>query len=225
MPYIYSAAHVGHLTSMPVLRAMPLVYPNDLKLANCMTEYMLGDSLLVTAFTDKVYLPAGKWIDYWTGAEHVGPKEMTCTWPKNRAGGLFIKAGAMIPCWPEMNFVGEVPVDNLKLHVYPEAQSDFTLYEDDGNSFDYIKAGVAKTKFSCESSQGEVTLSIAPRAGAYKGMPSTRSYEVWIHTAQPKSVTINGTTANWTYDAVAKAIKVGVTEDPARKQSVLVECK
>ncbi len=78
MPYIYSAAHVGHRTAMPILRPMPLVYPDDLKLADCTTQYMLGDSLLVTAFTDKVYLPAGRWIDYWSGAEYEGPREMSC---------------------------------------------------------------------------------------------------------------------------------------------------
>src|SRR5207244_2325986 len=70
MPYIYSAAHVGHLTSMPILRPMPLMYPDDLRLADCTTQYMLGDSLLVTAFTDTVYLPEGRWIDYWTGVEY-----------------------------------------------------------------------------------------------------------------------------------------------------------
>jgi alpha-glucosidase (family GH31 glycosyl hydrolase) len=225
MPYIYSAAHVGHLTSMPILRAMPLAYPNDLKLANCITEYMLGDSLLVTAFTDKVYLPAGKWIDYWTGEEHAGPKEMACTWPKNRAGGLFIKAGAIMPYWPDMDFVGDLPVENLKLHVYPEGQSEFTLYEDDGNSFEYLKDAVAKTKFSCQDNQGEVTLTIAPRMGAYKGMPSKRSYEVWIHMTQPKNVAINGAAANWTYDPAAKAVKTNVSEDPGRKNPVIVECK
>ena len=151
LPYIYSAAHVGHLTSMPILRPMPLVFPDDLKLADCVTEYMLGDSLLVAAFTDKVYLPKGRWIDYWTGAEFQGPREMPCVYPTNRAGGLFIKAGAIIPYWPEMDFVGEQPPNPLKLHVYPQGVSDYTLYEDDGNSLAYLSGAVAVTRVRCEA--------------------------------------------------------------------------
>ena len=221
IPYIYSAAHVGHSTSLPILRPMPLVFPNDLKLANCTTEYMLGDSLLVTAFTDKVYLPAGKWIDYWTGEEYQGPKEMPLTYPKNRAGGLFIKAGAIITYWPEMDFVGERPVETLKLHVYPEGKSSFTLYEDDGNSFEYLKGAVAKTQIISDAGQGE--LNISPRQGSYSGIPAKRSYDVWLHIAQPKNVLVNGSSATWDYDSAAKAAKINVIEDSGRKSSVVIQ--
>ncbi len=226
IPYIYSAAHVGHLTSMPILRPMPLAYPDDLALANCTTQYMLGDSLLVAAFTDKVRLPAGRWIDYWSGAEHRGPQEMTCSYPKNRAGALFIKAGAIIPYWPQMDYVGEQPVDTLTLHVYPEdeGESEYTLYEDDGDSLEYLQGKVARTRIICHAEGNRVTLVIEPRQGDYRGMPATRSYDVLIHMAKPSTVGSPGGSPDWTYDAEAKAVRLTVTEDPQRKMPVFVHC-
>jgi alpha-glucosidase (family GH31 glycosyl hydrolase) len=110
---------------------------------------MLGDSLLVAAFTDRVRLPAGRWIDYWTGQEYTGPREMACTFPPNRGGPLFIKAGAIIPYWPEMDYAREKLVETIQLQLYPEGVSEFALFEDDGNSLEYLKGAVAKTTIRC----------------------------------------------------------------------------
>jgi alpha-glucosidase (family GH31 glycosyl hydrolase) len=225
VPYIYSAAHQGHLTAMPIVRPMPLVYPDDDKLADSTTEYMLGDNLLVAAFTDRVYLPAGRWIDYWTGTEHQGPKEMPCIWPKNRAGGLFIRAGAILPYWPDMDYVGEQPVETLTLHVYPEGRSDYTLYEDDGESLDYLKGVVARTPMRCEATLNRVSVTLDPRQGTYRGMPSTRGYEVWIHAKSPKAVSANAARVDWTYDKQAKAVRLTVMEDPDRKTAIVIQCE
>jgi alpha-glucosidase (family GH31 glycosyl hydrolase) len=205
---------------MPILRPMPLAFPDDLRLSDCTTQYMLGDSLLVTAFTDKVSLPAGWWIDYWTGAEHQGPKEMPCVYPKNRAGGLFVRAGAILPYWPAMDYVGEQPVETLTLHVYPEGKSEYTLYEDDGDSLEYLKGAVARTQIRCDASSSRVTLKIDPRQGSYRGMPATRSYEVRIHIAEPKSVTA----ADWSYDPQTRTVCVAVREDPQRKTPIVIQC-
>jgi alpha-glucosidase (family GH31 glycosyl hydrolase) len=228
LPYIYSAAHQGYLTAMPILRPMPLVYPDDLKLADCTTEYMLGDSLLVVAFTNIVYLPAGRWIDYWTGTEYQGPKEMPCIYPQNRAGGLFIRSGAIIPYWPDLDFVGERPVENMKLHLYPDGKSDYTIYEDDGNSLEYLKGAVAKTQVRCETSRNTMTVVIEPRKGTYRDMPAKRTYEVWIHMAQPKSLSVKSWTkekAAWLYDSEAKAVRITITEDPKRETPNVINCE
>jgi len=217
LPYLYSMAHLGHQTAMPILRPMPLAYPDDVILADNLNQYMLGDSLLVAAFTDDIRLPAGRWIDYWTGQEHIGPKQMHCTYPANRAGALFIKAGAIIPYWPEMDYVGEKSVDTLKLQVYPEGASEFTLCEDDGNSLDYLKEAVARTAIRCTAQPEGVTLTVDPRVGNYAGMPGKRTYDVRIHIPQPKSVTVNGLKADWKYDPETVSVCLAATEDPSRK--------
>lgn len=221
MPYLYSAAQVGHRTSLPILRPMPLAFPEEAALANNLSQYLLGDSLLVVAFTDRVQLPTGRWIDYWSGKEYSGPREMTCTYPTNRAGGLFIKAGAIIPYWPDMDYVGEVPVETIRLEVYPEGKSAYTLYEDDGNSLDYLSGAVAETAVQCEATQPMVKVTLNPRAGNYVGMPSRRSYDLRIHSAKPGSVNVNGSKAEWTYES--GAVCLSATEDAARKAPIVVE--
>ena len=223
MPYLYSAAHVGHRTSMPILRPMPLAYPEDVKLADNLSQYMLGDNLLVAAFTDQVQLPAGRWIDYWSGKEFTGPMGMTCVYPTNRAGGLFIKAGAIIPYWPEMDYVGEKPVETIKLEVYPEGKSAFTLYEDDGNSLDYLKGAVAETLMQCEAINGHIRLTVEPRAGSYKGIPPSRTYDIRIHAAKPVAVAVNGIKAEWRYEPGTGSICLPATEDSSRKTAIVVE--
>jgi alpha-glucosidase (family GH31 glycosyl hydrolase) len=221
LPYLYSAAHVGHRTSLPILRPMPLAYPEEPALADNLSQYMLGESLLVAAFTDQVRLPAGRWIDYWSGKDYTGPKEITCVYPTNRAGGLFIKAGAIIPYWPEMDYVGEKPVDTIRLEVYPEGKSAFTLYEDDGNSLEYLKGAVAETAMRCEAGDGRVTLSVEPRTGSYHDMPVRRGYEIRLHVSEPKSVTLNGKEAQWTYES--GAVCLSAAEEASRQAAIRVE--
>jgi alpha-glucosidase (family GH31 glycosyl hydrolase) len=150
---------------------------------------------------------------------------MPCVYPTNRAGGLFIKAGAIIPYWPEMDFVGEQPVNPLKLHVYPEGVSDYTLYEDDGNSLAYLSGAVAVTRVRCEAGPVAVTLTIEPRQGTYARMPLRRDYEVWIHSRPAKKLAINGTLAAADYDPVAKATRIAVQEDAGRKAAIHLLCE
>jgi alpha-glucosidase (family GH31 glycosyl hydrolase) len=225
MPYLYSAAHVGYRTSMPILRPMPLAYPYDVKLADNLSQYMLGESLLVVAFMDQVQLPAGRWIDYWSGKEYTGPMELTCTYPTNGAGGLFIKAGAIIPYWPEMDYVGETPVESIRLEIYPEGKTAFTLYEDDGNSLDYLKGAVAETSIRCEETPRGLKVAVEPRTGGYNGMPPVRSYDIRVHTAKPVSVTVNGKKAEWKYESDAASVRLTATEDASRKTAIVVEVR
>ena len=86
-PYIYSAALNGHLTGMPILRSMPLVYPDDRNVDDMVFQYMFGDNLLIGVFSDSIYLPKGDWIDFWTGEQLRGEgKEIRHAIPDNRAG-------------------------------------------------------------------------------------------------------------------------------------------
>jgi alpha-glucosidase (family GH31 glycosyl hydrolase) len=222
MPYIYSTAHSGSLTGMPIMRAMPVMFPDDPALQDSTREYMLGDYLLVTVFTPTVRFPAGRWIDYWTGKEYRGPSEITYQIPEGRGGGLFIRAGAILPYWPEMDFVGQKPVDTLSLHVYPDGRSHFTLYEDDGLTFGYEKGELAQTDITCQREGDLVVLSIPPRRGSYIGTPSKRGFEVYIHGAKPRQVSLNGKALNqglggWQFDSDGQAVRLTVEEDPQRQ--------
>ncbi|NEW84667.1 MAG: DUF5110 domain-containing protein [Mariniphaga sp.] len=205
-PYIYSAALEGHETGMPILRAMPLVFPDDRKVDNMIYQYMFGESLLVGVFSDSIYLPNGNWINFWTGEKFIGGKIVNCKVPENRGGQLFIKGGGIIPMQKQMNYIGEHPADTLIIKVYPEGKSSYTLLEDDGKSFDYEKGRMTKTRFECLQANDKTEFIIHPCEGTYSGVFVSRTYQLEIvWSAEPKQVLVNGSkTENWKYDRDGK---------------------
>lgn len=222
IPYLYSAAHTAARTGLPMMRPMPLVAPDDPKSDECILQYMLGDAFLTCAFTDTIYLPAGRWIDYWTGDVHEGPGEIAYAPPPDRGGPLFVRAGAIIPTWPDMDYVGQQSVETLGLEVFPHGASEFTLYEDDGVTNAYLNGAVALTEITCETADSGVTLTIPPRQGRYGGMPERRIWDVAMHLpAAPARVELNGEPSDgWDYDARAGVLSVSVHED-AQRSAVL----
>ncbi|MDF2719952.1 MAG: xylS, partial [Paenibacillus sp.] len=227
LPYIYSAAHVAARTAMPIIRAMPLAYPDDPQSDGLTQQYMLGDYLLVAAFTNDVHLPEGVWIDYWSGERFVGPADMKANVPDNRGGPLFVKAGAIIPVWPEMDYVGQKPLDTIGLHIYPHGKSEFALYEDDGTTCRYVDGGLAVTSISSENSANEIRIRIGVREGRYEGMPERRSYEISIHAeGEPFEVTANGErlqpNEQWRY--ADGTITLKVDEDAAGARPLDICC-
>ncbi|MCX7045738.1 MAG: DUF5110 domain-containing protein [Candidatus Sumerlaeota bacterium] len=227
-PYIYSAAHTGVRTGMPIVRAMPLMYPDDLETSDSSRQYMFGDFLLVGAFEEDIYLPRGRWIDYWTGQDYTGPKRFKPVIPDGRGGSLFVKAGAIIPFAPLSASLSAPASDTLILRVWPEGNSDYTLYEDDGESLEYEKGAVAITRIACRKNGGHTTLNINPRESGYKDMPASRLYEICVHLPEPRQIKLNGKTLDrgkkeWSYDFDAKAARLTAREDPERRQPIVVE--
>jgi len=233
LPYLYSTAHVAARTGFPMMRAMPLVAPDDPKSDELLTQYMLGDAFLTAAFTETLHLPAGRWIDYWTGERHDGPKDIPCTYPENRGGALLVRGGAIIPTAPDMDYVGQIPLDTLNLDVYPCGKSSFTLYEDDGESYGYLDGKTAETRIDCQSDEDGIELSIAPRQGSYESMPESRSFNVRIHCeAAPESVLVNDTPLprdnpdkGWSYDETSKQVQLLVHEAPQRTKPITINCQ
>lgn len=226
MPYLYSAAHVAARTGMPITRAMPLLFPDDPNCEDLHQQYMLGDFLLVGVFTDRVYLPAGRWIDYWTGEPYDGGQTIVCTVPDDAGGPLFVRDGAILPLWPEMDFIGQVPVERLILHMYPRQRSQCAIYEDDGATFAYLRGEVAVTTVDCEAEASRITVRISRRLGSYAGMPVRRDYELCIYTgSKPSGIRLNDKPlpefkrrgkANppygWQYDRLTASIRLLVPE-------------
>lgn len=191
-PYIYSAAIEGSQTGKPILRAMPLEYPEDITVQNMVYQYMFGDNLLVGVFSDSVYLPKGNWINYWNGKTVTGGKTVHAEVPANRGGALFIKAGAIIPFKKLSQYIEEFPNDTLTVKVYPEGESSYTLLQDDGVSYEYESGSVAETKFHCSRKGNRISFSIDPVKGGYKDMPETVVYRIEMEVKEkPKKITLN----------------------------------
>jgi len=200
MPYIYSAAIQSSLTGYPMVRPMPLAFPGDTTTDILTKQYMFGEHLLVAAFTDTVYLPEGNWIDYWTENTYKGKQTIIYKIPTDKGGPLFVRAGAIIPYQKPMQYIGEHPVDTLIVKVFPNGKSNYTLFEDDGITFDYEKGAIAKTHFECNFVPGETQISIICE-GSFEGMPLNRIYEMEIQSGtKPKRIMLGASILkNWKY--------------------------
>lgn len=223
-PYIYSAALQGSQTGMPILRAMPLMYFDDRKVDNMIYQFMFGENLLVGVFSDSIYLPKGNWINYWNGEKQTGGKTIHSEVPANRGGLLFIKAGAIIPYQKPMQYIGEHPADTLIVTVFPEKQSSFMLWEDDGKSFDYENGKIAKTSFECNDTDKETELIISPEKETYSGMSESRTYQLEIDCSQkPSQVKVNSIASdNWKYDKAGKVILWVIQKNHLEKQEIRI---
>jgi alpha-glucosidase (family GH31 glycosyl hydrolase) len=142
LPYIYSAVRECTQTGMPVMRGLWLHYPDDPKAATRSDEYLWGRDILVapvveqSALSRSVYLPRGDWYDFWTNERTEGSRDITRALDLETIP-LYVRAGAILPLGPVKQYVEEKSDKPVALHVYPGADGRFTLYEDDGRSFDY----------------------------------------------------------------------------------------
>lgn len=217
-PYIYSMALEAAQNGMPIVRSMPLCFPEDRNCDDMTYQYMFGDNFCVGIFTNEIYLPKGTWTDAWSGEKVVSKGEtFTREYPSNRAGLLFIREGAIIPTQPDVEYLGARPFDRVILKVYPHGDSAYTMLDDDGESYEYENGGVASTLFESHERDGGVEVVVNPVQGSFKGMPSEREYSFRIQRdARPASVSVNGTAVEgWTYEdgmVCLSAGKVGVTE-------------
>ena len=201
MPYIYSAALEGAQTGMPIVRSMPLMFPDDRKTDDMVYQYMFGQSFLVGIFSDSIYLPKGNWFDFWTGEKLAGGREIKHAIPDNRAGLLFVREGVIIPFQKDMQFIGEEPLDTLMVKVFPKDVSSYTMYEDDGKTYDYENGAIATTRFECKQSERIVEFTVFPVEGSYNGMCKARTYELEIDAPQrPSEVLVNNVPImDWQY--------------------------
>jgi len=180
IPYIYSMAHVASEKAMPVMRAMPLVDQKDPRCDEFINQYMFGDAFLVSAFQKTVYLPEGEWIDYWTLKRWQGKQEIEAEFPEDKGGPLYIKAGSIIPTQSAKSHIGTTTPENIIWEIFPKGQSEFTLYEDDGESYKYLEGEIATTLIKCSENDNDILITIHPRVGRYENMPEKRTHSLKI---------------------------------------------
>lgn len=214
-PYMYTYCEQAYETGVPASRAMVLEFPKDSVTWGTQTQYqfMNGESLLIAPVyksegkRDSIYLPKGKWFDYWNGKEFTGN-----TWLNNYDAPLhklpiFVKAGAIIPMYPAMNFDGEKPADTLTLDIYPSKKTSFNLYEDDGITRAHRKGAFAKTLIEVNVEKN-IDININAVKGNYTGRYERRVYLLEVYTSKPSGVLINNKSIKYfsTKDAYAKAL-------------------
>ena len=165
LPYTYTLAWQAHTLGLPLMRPLVLNYPDDPRVWGLGHQFLWGDDLLVAPVTREgarawpVYLPAGAWFDFWTGARHEGPGGITVEAPLDRLP-LFVRAGAIVPLGPVLQHTAERPLDDVTLLIHPDGASRFELYEDDGRTNAYRRGHYALTTFECATGPGAVTVRI-----------------------------------------------------------------
>jgi alpha-D-xyloside xylohydrolase len=151
LPYIYSLSYQTYETGAPSMRALFMDFPNDPRVSDLRDEYMFGPAFLVAPITDqgstsrKVYLPAGAdWYNYWTNERIKGGQTITVEAPIDTLP-LFVRAGSILPLGEPIESTSQTQ-KVAKLRIYPGADADFTLYDDDGVTYAYEKGTDRITK-------------------------------------------------------------------------------
>ena len=198
IPYLYSESYKMHKTGMPIMRALVLEYQDDPNVYEISDQYLLGDNLMICPVTTKgaktrlVYLPQGNWINYWTGERLAGKEYYNVLTPLDEMP-IFVKAGAIIPTQKPLNFIGEEEIDQIILDIYPEGNSNFTLYDDDGRSLDYQQGDFSLTEIQSSDDHLHTEIIIQSPKGKFK--PSTRTYVVNLHSEEEyEELSVNGRT-------------------------------
>lgn len=183
MPYLYSAVREAHQTGLPIVRALWLHYPSDGIAVARGDQYLWGRDILVAPVVEKgaasrsVYLPAGRWYDFWTETTHDGGRDLTRevdleTMP------LFVRAGAIVPTDPVRQYTGEPVNGPRSVTVYPGADGAFTLYEDDGQTFDYRRGDWMGVDLLWRDTARRLTLRLSD--GSRMRAPMSRRFAVRV---------------------------------------------
>jgi alpha-glucosidase len=123
-----------------------------------------------------VYLPTGTWYDWWTNVTHEGGQTVTravdlATMP------IFVRAGAIIPLDPVRQYTSQAVGEPTTLRVYRGADGQYTLYDDDGISQDYLNGEGTWTRLTWNERSARLTIEPGPPAGA-KNLPARRRFTV-----------------------------------------------
>lgn len=211
LPYIYSEAWQITNQQSSLMRALVMDFPNDEKVLDLNDQYMFGHSFLVapvlkSMYTEdkkenfqqdgyrQVYLPKGtEWFDYWTGERFSGGQTIDKKAPIDILP-LYVKAGSIVPVGPKVDYAEQKDWSNLQINIYPGADAEFTLYEDENDNYNYEKGAYSEIKFVWDNNKQQLT--IEKRQGKFEGMLKDRSFQLHIETAETtkttKKITYNG---------------------------------
>lgn len=200
LPYIYSLNGAVVQEDGCMMRPLVMDFATDRKAILLDNEYLFGKQILVRPVTEplytkkvegnkgvttvpdvakasapvKVYLPKGtKWIDFWTNESVEGGQELQRACPVDILP-LYIKAGSILPLGPKVQYSTEKKWDNLDICVYPGADGEFTLYEDEFDNYNYEKGMFSTIRFHWNDATR--TLTIDNRTGEFPHMLKKRNF-------------------------------------------------
>jgi alpha-D-xyloside xylohydrolase len=183
LPYVYSLAWKVTNEDYTIQRPLVMDFGADKATWDVGDEFLFGPAILVSPVTKEhatersVYLPAGAdWYDFWTGGRSAGGAERIRAAPIERIP-LDVRAGSILPLGPAIEYAGQA-ADPIELRIYPGANGDFNLYEDEGDGYGYEQGAHAVIPMHWDDAAR--TLTFGAREGSYPGMASGHTFNVVI---------------------------------------------
>ena len=198
LPYIYSIADRVSQEGYTILRGLAMDAPSDTMTWRINDQFMMGPALMVCPVTEykarsrEVYLPKGRqWYDFWTDRLTDGEHTMHADAPIGQTP-VFVPAGTILPLGEVMEYATERPSDIIDLRIYPGADADFTLYEDENDNYNYEQGQCTRIPFHWDDQHRRLTIGAA--RGSFPGMLRQRTFRVAIvneghHTGMDSSAT------------------------------------
>ena len=232
LPYLYSTGWQVTDNAGSFLRALFMDFNEDKKVHTISNQYMFGKAFLVTpvtrnmyVFSDKeqwkdpyedfsktgtqdVYLPKGtKWFDFWTGEMLNGGQMVTKEVPIDIIP-LYVRAGSIVPFGPKVQYSTEKKWNNLEIRIYPGADGEFVLYEDENDNYNYEKGAYSTIKFTWDDANR--TLNIADREGTFPGMLKSRKFNIVVVDKENGTGSVQSTkfTKSVSYGGKKKSVKL-----------------
>ena len=199
IPYIYSYEHAATTEGVGLVRPLFFDYPDDSQVRDDVDAWMFGDGLLVAPVVAKgqvekdIYLPAGQWIDYFKGTVYQGGQTIHYA-VDNKSWSdvpLFVREGAIIPTQPVMDYVGEHPVTELSVDVFPaDHVTHFDYYDDDGDTYAYEHGAFFSQRLIAQRRQDGVVFNADAAHGSFR--PALKYYLVKLHGVAASGVNAGG---------------------------------
>jgi alpha-glucosidase len=223
LPYLYTGIEEASRTGIPLMRPVFLEYPQASNFYGDNRDFLFGRDFFVAPVTtemvdaEEISLPPGEWYDFWTNTK-LSSKEKFTLRPRLDEMPLYVRAGAVVPMQPLVQYTGEKPNGPLELRVYLPASTAGNdcrgaLYQDDGRTFAYQKGEFLRINYSCEVSNGSVMVTSSIEKNAFQAWWKNAEVTLFGAAAAPKEVRIGDVVIReWRYDDSAHAVTLTVPE-------------
>jgi len=244
LPYTYTLAAQAHDEGLPMAQPLYLDYPEQAAAYSHPGEYLYGSQMLVAPVTSPgsvadttVWIPPGRWVDYFTGATFTGPATTTVSVPLDRMP-VFVRAGGIVP--EQSPSSSSDTAHRMVLEVFSGSSGTFNLYADSGTGLGYTKGQATRTPITDSvgtAAEGDATatdrVTVGPAQGHYPGAPTSMGYRLeMVDLSQPGQVTLNGRGLNrltpgsdgpgWYYQAVTATVVVDTPQLPTSRPLTVV---
>ena len=244
VPYTYTLADQAHTDGLPMAQPLYLDFPEQAAAYAHPGEYLFGSDMLVAPVTSpgsvattSVWIPPGRWTDYFTGATFTGPSTITMSVPLSRMP-VFVRAGGIIP--EQSSSTTSSSDAHMVLDVFPGSNGKFSLYSDSGSGLGYTKGQYTRTPITDAIGSAATTsatttcrVTIGAARGHYPGEPTAVDYRLeMVDLTQPSQVTLNGrrvapqTPASggpgWYYQPATGTVVVNTPAEPSTRAITVV---